>query len=80
MSSAYPTARVRLPGLDAATAYRIETPFAADARGTVLSGRSWVNQTLTATGEELGHLGLRPLVLHPQQSLILRAVADQRRP
>lgn len=80
MSSTYPTARVRLPGLDAATAYRIETPFAADARGTVLSGRSWVNQTLTATGEELGHLGLRPLVLHPQQSLILRAVADQRRP
>ncbi|MFT3832442.1 MAG: alpha-galactosidase [Micropruina sp.] len=76
MSTAYPTGRIRLPGLHPSTPYRIEPVLLADASGAALTPSRWLQRQTMLTGLELATIGIRPLTTHPQQAVVLRLTAD----
>ncbi len=75
MSTAYPSGRVTLPGLDPMRRYRLEQLGATGARGSGLSDLEWLREPLVVSGRELGAVGVRPLTDVPQRSLVLRVTA-----
>ena len=75
----YPAAPVRLPGLDPNRTYRV-SPLdpSLDLTG-LANGQStlgwWNEDGVVMTGEALDRYGIRPPSLHPQQAVLLKAVA-----
>jgi alpha-galactosidase len=70
--------RVRLPGLDPHTRYRIEpVELSASALARTPSGppRWWTDRP-SVTGEVLGTIGLQAPMLYPEQALLFRVVAQ----
>ena len=78
-SQTYPAAPVHLPGLDPERTYRV-SPLdpSLDLTG-LTNGQStlgWGNEEgVVLTGEALQRYGIRPPSLHPQQAVLLKAVA-----
>ncbi|OZG58883.1 alpha-galactosidase [Bifidobacterium myosotis] len=76
----YPAAPVRLPGLDPDRTYRV-SPLdpSLDLTG-LANGQSplgwWNEDGVVMTGEALDRYGIRPPSLHPQQAVLLKAVAE----
>ncbi len=69
---AWPPARVRLPGLDADTAYRVRIdagPARDDDPGQ--SVLAWTEHDTVLTGAQLGAIGLRPPAMHPERAIVL---------
>ncbi len=69
--------RVRIPGLQPDTAYRIEpVGLSASALVRTASGPpSWWSEPTTVTGQVLGTVGLQAPMLYPEQALLIRLVA-----
>ena len=78
-SQTYPAAPVHLPGLDPERTYRV-SPLdpSLDLTG-LTNGQStlgwWNEEGVVLTGEALQRYGIRPPSLHPQQAVLLKAVA-----
>ena len=78
-SQTYPAAPVHLPGLDPERTYRV-SPLdpSLDLTG-LTNGQStlgwWNEEGVVLTGEALQRYGVRPPSLHPQQAVLLKAVA-----
>lgn len=71
MSTSYPTDRVVLPGLQPDARYDV-TVEGSDAFGAGLTALPWLEAgAVHATGRELGTIGVRPLVMLPQQSMVV---------
>jgi alpha-galactosidase len=70
--------RIRLPGLDPNTAYRVEPVelSAAALTRTSTGPPSWWTEPTTMTGHLLGEVGLQAPMLYPEQALLFRLVAD----
>ena len=69
--------RIRLPGLDPATTYRVE-PVELSEAALVESRQgppSWWSQPTAATGRLLEAVGLQGPMLYPEQALLFRLVA-----
>ena len=69
--------RVRIPGLQPDTAYRIE-PIGLSASALVRTASgppSWWSEPTTVTGQVLGTVGLQAPMLYPEQALLIRLVA-----
>ena len=79
-SQTYPAAPVHLPGLDPERTYRV-SPLdpSLDLTG-LINGQStlgwWNEEGVVLTGEALQRYGVRPPSLHPQQAVLLNAVAE----
>ncbi|WP_144720662.1 alpha-galactosidase [Agrococcus jejuensis] len=73
-SRSHPGARVRIPGLDAARAYRVTTLTPDDADTPGQSPLDWA-RGVTLSGAALAHVGLRAPALLPQQLALLHLEA-----
>jgi alpha-galactosidase len=72
-SLTWPPGRVRLPGLDPGTDYRL-TPVGPRAGTEPVSGRSrpaWWSGGLVHSGRVLGAVGVLPPALHPDQAVLV---------
>ncbi|WP_138944955.1 alpha-galactosidase [Plantibacter sp. M259] len=76
MSTSYPTARVRLPGLEPRKVFRVEQLGEGDVVGSGLSSLEWLTAPRLLSGAELSSIGLRPLTMLPQRSLVLRVTEE----
>jgi len=71
--------RVRIPGLDPDTVYRVE-PVEISAASLVRTSAgppAWWSGATEVTGRTLAHVGLQAPMLYPEQALLVRLVAHQ---
>ncbi|HYI34784.1 MAG TPA: alpha-galactosidase [Glaciibacter sp.] len=70
--------RIRIPGLNPDTVYRIEpVELSAAAMVRTASGPpSWWTEPTTVTGRVLESIGLQAPMLYPEQALLFRLIAD----
>ncbi|GEL98650.1 alpha-galactosidase [Cellulomonas terrae] len=71
----YPPGRVRVPGLDPGTQYRIRV-VGGSTHAAAQSGLPWQEHDIRLTGRELDVVGLRPPVQYPQRSTVIELVAQ----
>ena len=74
--------RIRIPGLDASTTYRIE-PVQLSAPGLVRTAAgppAWWTEPTRVTGRTLATVGLQAPMIYPEQALVFRLVADRTPP
>ncbi|MCU1409743.1 MAG: glycoside hydrolase clan [Rhodoglobus sp.] len=72
-AATWPPGRIRLPGLDDATVYRVQPVFPGAAPGGVLP--PWFAEGVVLPGRVLGTLGVEAPSLDPDRSVLLRATA-----
>jgi alpha-galactosidase len=74
--------RIRIPGLNAETSYRIEPVelSAAALTRTAAGPPSWWTEPTTVTGHLLAGIGLQGPLLYPEQALLFRLVAVDNNP
>ncbi|PSK99799.1 alpha-galactosidase [Haloactinopolyspora alba] len=70
--------RIRLPGLNPDTVYRVEPIHLSDSAlvHTASGPPSWWTEPTTVTGRLLGSVGLQAPMVYPEQALLFRLVAD----